>query len=443
MQVENVTTPGSAAVHQHGAEGSLALVVIWSKAREHDRVIEDLLRGEFEVLGRYENVWSENYVARNFERLYCDRRWPGRGHIIQKGAGPFRMIVIRDPSPAFGWRETTQGGALVNVNFFDTKAQVRRLLRKKRSVHVSDHLYEGRRDIALMLGTAILESVSRQSFKPSDGVPVTEIRRDTTGLHGWQSLDELFAVLREAVGFVLLNDPEEIVNGVQRADRPIELLTDDYLTAVRALNASPVLRDVPDVGGRFSIQLAGNGFPLAIRTTNDSFLPARLAAKALMTRNPSVHNSYRVPTDLQLLITAYRAVILSESIRPEQLAELDLLAQRLSRENTLRFLDESDVRDFVLRSVAEFVELRAPVPANPFVFFNFGAAGYRFPTLRSNVRGLRRTLFRVSIALDVGAREAKQALFERWPLVKLLVRKLRTGRRDSRQLKGGRASVPK
>ena len=68
------------------------------------------------------------------------------------GTGDFLLVVLEDPTPEYGMRETSSGPRRVNVRLFDKKQEYRRWTGGGHRIHTSDTSYETDKDLTLLLG---------------------------------------------------------------------------------------------------------------------------------------------------------------------------------------------------------------------------------------------------------------------------------------------------
>jgi hypothetical protein len=119
--------------------GNTFLFVIWSEARAfEDRIVEEI-SARFNVLKSFEVAWPKRHFAANLAALYGWRSWHiWRNKARKCGTGPFRVIVVEDPSPVWKRECDTYGHELVvDANVYALKKSFRALTGRSNVVHSS------------------------------------------------------------------------------------------------------------------------------------------------------------------------------------------------------------------------------------------------------------------------------------------------------------------
>ena len=115
------------------------LFVLWSAARAHEREIADAIAKRFRVTRDFEVEWPKRSFAANLAAFYGWKSWHiWRNKARKCGTGPFRVIVVEDPSPVWRRDRDTYGHELVvDANVYDLKKSFRALTGRSNVVHSS------------------------------------------------------------------------------------------------------------------------------------------------------------------------------------------------------------------------------------------------------------------------------------------------------------------
>lgn len=119
--------------------GNIFLFVIWSKAYAHEAKIVEEICGRFRVLRDFTVSWPKRHFAANLAAFYGWRSWHIWHNKARKcGTGPFRVIVVEDPSPVWKRERDTYGHELVvDANVYALKKSFRALTGRSNVVHSS------------------------------------------------------------------------------------------------------------------------------------------------------------------------------------------------------------------------------------------------------------------------------------------------------------------
>lgn len=119
--------------------GNVFLFVIWSAARAFEKQIEDEIGKRFRVVRTFDVSWDRRHFTRNLAAFYGWRSWwIWRNKARKCGTGPFRVIVVEDPSPVWVREYDTSGHELVvDANVYQLKKSFRTLTGRSNVVHSS------------------------------------------------------------------------------------------------------------------------------------------------------------------------------------------------------------------------------------------------------------------------------------------------------------------
>ena len=115
------------------------LFVIWSKACAHEAKIVEEISSRFRVLRDFNVSWPKRHFAANLAAFYGWRSWHiWRNKARKCGTGPFRVIIVEDPSPVWKRERDTYGHELVvDANVYALKKSFRALTGRSNVVHSS------------------------------------------------------------------------------------------------------------------------------------------------------------------------------------------------------------------------------------------------------------------------------------------------------------------
>ncbi|MHA7133390.1 hypothetical protein [Oerskovia turbata] len=353
-----------AGAFAHQYDRDLQLLVIWSKGREREAEILDLVAAEFTILAQVEVRWSAAKTIYDFERLYGQTLWGTSPKHEEVGDGPFLLLILEDPAPAYSYRSNVTGYVeLTNVNVARVKAAARALTGGYR-IHSSNNLREFFRDATLILGPERLDAILAQDAPAAP----TVLAEDVVGGHGWESLDQVFRTLRRTSRYVVLRNFEELPGKVEE-DREIDVLCDDQTDLAAVLNATEVYPG-PE-GAAFRTTVAGEEVLFDIRHVGDGYLDTTWQREILGRRE--WHESLiAVPRhDDHLFSLLYHAKVQKPSVKPAYAPRLTTLALEVGLpEPIARALTDDAVAASQLDGYLAGHGFTVPLPHDPAVHRN-------------------------------------------------------------------------
>lgn len=118
---------------------NLFVFVIWAKARKFEPQIREALAREFTIVHEEEIRWPWwGFTKKLFEFYKFGGRFIWWNKARKCGRGPFKVIVIEDPSPV--WKEATDTRGqhlIVDERVYTLKKAMRRLTGHSNIVHSS------------------------------------------------------------------------------------------------------------------------------------------------------------------------------------------------------------------------------------------------------------------------------------------------------------------
>lgn len=394
------------------AAPDLHLFILWEHARTHEAEILADLEASFVVRDSWEIAWSPEEFAHNLTRFYGTLLPAGSGKEEHVGTGAFRLVIVEDPSPAYGFVSTTNGVLLANTNVFAAKGRYRAITGGGHKVHATNSPREFEHDHTLIFGcnTEDYLAGSRPSFAPD--VSTSPVSIDVTGAKGWASLHHLFYVLNATIDYVVMRNfdvlPDSFYSGVHG---DIDLLVADLDTAVMIANVTFVY---PEEEKRVHVRgtVAGEEVLFDFRHVGDDYYDRAWQQDILSTS--SLHNDLvRVPEPVHHFYTLlYHALIHKRAIAEDYVERFATLAPGLivNDEGTVDIEGSSELLGAWLAQRSYAVT----VP-EPSVHFNTSHAGLVQPTLWADrdpgeptpSGGDRRALEAASIRADLYRKESE------------------------------------
>ena len=186
------------------------LFVLWSAARTHAREIADAIAKRFRVTGDFEVEWPKRNFAANLAAFYGWKSWHvWRNKARKCGTGPFRVIVVEDPSPVWRRERDTRGHELLaDANVYELKKSFRSLTGRSNVVHSSVTAEETAHQLAA-LSSPSSDPIPFRAMRYADDERVRLARRRV-----WLGLAEDVAVpLAASIAAVLAVWGDVYVNG--------------------------------------------------------------------------------------------------------------------------------------------------------------------------------------------------------------------------------------
>lgn len=258
-------------------EVELHLFIVWSKARMYEADCIELISSEFEILSSQLVTWDRNSFSLNLSRLYGESL-PRNSHKERHcGIDPFRLIVVRDKSPAYDMRRTSTGLRLVNTRMFDIKQRLRGLSGGGHKIHATDDTKESREQLYLFFlkDFAGLEAscVESDLIQAVDGI---------AGQNGWRSIEDVFSFLSINTNYVIMRNFDQIGDIADSEHPDVDLLVWNEESVARKLAAvkSSSLR----YRSQYVIQVAGREVYVDLRSPVDNYFDENMSRKLLADR---------------------------------------------------------------------------------------------------------------------------------------------------------------
>lgn len=163
----------------------LHLIVLWERARAcEDRIVEDIRR-HVRIVASFTQTWPGD-PREGYARFYGAKAALAAGKVESCGGGAFRVVIVCDERPRYGWRKTSRGTESVSLRLFAMKKRYRAWA-GGHTVHATNSPAEAERDIFLLTGRRVADWLRDSS---AEGVAVFA--------PGWEQLADPGTAIREA-----------------------------------------------------------------------------------------------------------------------------------------------------------------------------------------------------------------------------------------------------
>lgn len=293
----------------------LHLVVLWAFARsEESRIAADLAK-EVVVLRSEELAWPSDALA-CYTRFYGANLADANAKVVKCGTGPFRLFIVRDETPVYGFRETSRGMERVNLRLFDLKTKYRAWTGGGHKVHTTNSAEEFARDILLLTGKTAEEWQDDISQSALSVLP---------GQTGWTSLREMFAFLDRAMPYAVLRNAELLPDAFDPSlHGDIDLLVPDATAAACALGARKVFPE--DYRVHYEVIVAGRPVRLDLRYVGDDYYDRRWEEE-MLNRRVAADGLYLLAPEDAFYSLVYHAVYQKYQIASDYPAKAAALAR--------------------------------------------------------------------------------------------------------------------
>ena len=156
----------------------LHLFILWKNALyKKDEIINDM-KSKFEIVNMYNLTWSNEKYSENLSRFYGTKLPDGSAKEEHCGRGTFLLVIVKDKSPVYNYRNTTAGKEYVNTNMFDSKAMYREWTGGGHKIHCTNSIKETNHDLTLLLDKNVEDYLNQLKIEEN----VIELNKDLFGL---------------------------------------------------------------------------------------------------------------------------------------------------------------------------------------------------------------------------------------------------------------------
>ena len=290
------------------------LIVLWEFARCEELRIVDDIRTRFSIVHDEILNWPDDPVA-CFGRFYGANLPDANGKVRHCGGGAFRMLIVTDPHPAYGLRETSRGLERVNLNLFDAKIRYREWTGGGHKVHTTNSVAEAERDIFLLTGHTASEWAQGRPDGDSVVLP---------GQAGWKSLREIFAFLDRLLPYAVLRNAETLPDAFDpTVHGDIDLLVENAEATASLLGARKVYPEPHRV--HYEVTVAGQPVRFDFRFIGDDYYDAAWERR-MLERRVSAKGVWLLHPEDAFFALVYHALFQKREIARDYVAKAAALA---------------------------------------------------------------------------------------------------------------------
>lgn len=326
------------------------IFIIWSNAVEKKDYILDDLGKHFHIYSVFKFHWKSETFLDNYTSFYAHSlRYLSKKQLIKIlnnkilhcGKEDFYVIVLEDPSPQMQYRKTSNGNRIVNINVFDKKTEYRILTGGGHRIHSSDDAWETNKDLTLLFGLNTKDFLKRYNSIETEVIPID---RNCTGVGGYDSIQQFFYVLNNAIEYCVLRNheclPEEYTI---EGHGDIDLLVENKNYILYLTLAKPIFRESYRV--YHTIMISGLEVPFDFRYVGDNYYDRPWEENILKTRVLQKDSFYTPNTIHQYFTLLYHAYIQKWEVKEDYFPKLTNYAKEINEvfipeiEPTIKQLD--------------------------------------------------------------------------------------------------------
>jgi hypothetical protein len=339
------------------------LIIVWSKGvSEKDKIISDV-KTKFVILEKYYITWTEENFSKNLSRFYGENLPKNSRKEKHCGAGTFLCLVVLDKTPKYDVRQTSKGDKVVNVNLFDVKQLYREWTGGGHKVHATDNIKETKYQLTLLLNKHYLDYLKGGSFSGK----TINLKNDLVGADGWESISDIFSVLRKASNYLVLRNYENIEEEVNALHPDIDILCDDPKLFVRLINGKASTRKKYRV--QYMVSVCGKPVFFDVRHVGDNYYCSRWA-RNLLNQRISRDNFYIPEPENHYFTLMYHALLHKPYLTNDYFKKLIILGNTIEGD-----LDDADfLESSLIARLTKFMEhhnYQYTVPNDRTVFWNY------------------------------------------------------------------------
>ena len=302
---------------------SIHLLVIWSKALQHQKAIEKDILESFECLKKIQVQWDRSLYKANYRCFYAyslkDNTPKEVDSILKQkingcGNGPFWVYIIKDDDPKPQKSEVT--AEIINANAYNFKMKWRNIVGGSR-IHCSDNEYETNRNLSVLFGLSlseIKENINILNFSYH--------KQNCLGVNGFSSLASLFFLLNNNIKYCVLRNFENIFSQPTSSyHNDIDLLVEHKNFIIYLTGASPVYPDYYRVLHTITIAHKKNFFDF--RYLGDNYYDYKWE-KNILNHRIFQENTFFIPNQQNhFFCLLYHALIQKKAIAPDYITRLN------------------------------------------------------------------------------------------------------------------------
>ena len=302
---------------------SIHLLVIWSKAHQHQKAIEKDILESFECLKKIQVQWDRSLYKANYRCFYAyslkDNTPKEVDSILRQkingcGNGPFWVYIIKDNNPKPQKSEVT--AEIINANAYNFKMKWRNIVGGSR-IHCSDNEYETNRNLSVLFGhslSEIKENINILNFSYH--------KQNCLGVNGFSSLASLFFLLNNNIKYCILRNFENIFSQPSSSyHNDIDLLVEHKNFIIYLTGARPVYPDYYRV--LHTITIAHKKTFFDFRYLGDNYYDYKWE-KNILNHRIFQENTFFIPNQQNhFFCLLYHALIQKKAIAPDYITRLN------------------------------------------------------------------------------------------------------------------------
>lgn len=232
------------------------LFIIWSKARAFEQRILNDLKLNFSVKAKFNVTWSKSLFSENLSRFYGQNLPSGSDKIKHCGDGDFLAVIVEDLVPSYSVHNigNGRGNVRVNVKTYNLKKKYRDWTGGGHKIHASNDQNESQRDIFLLFGKPI------EYFKNYKLKSVNNYSRDTYGINGWDSWEQIFCFLNYVCEYSVLDFSSDFAERSNKVD--VDFIVKNKQEFVYLVHAQQGGKKYSN--SRYQVKVNGENLPIDI-----------------------------------------------------------------------------------------------------------------------------------------------------------------------------------
>lgn len=306
----------------------LHLFILWKNALyKKDEIINDM-KSKFEIVNMYNLTWSNEKYSENLSRFYGTKLPDGSAKEEHCGRGTFLLVIVKDKSPVYDYRNTTAGKEYVNTNMFDSKAMYREWTGGGHKIHCTNSIKETNHDLTLLLDKNVEDYLNQLKIEEN----VIELNKDLFGANGFNSVNEMFYCLNNCANYAILRNYEILPDDIYvNEHNDIDLICDSKENVAYVLNASKHEGD-EDYRVRYHVNVEGKIANFDLRYIGDNYYDEDMENKILSNRELNEKGFYTLSKEDYFYTLLYHALIHKAKFADDYKKRLNKMNSEFSKE---------------------------------------------------------------------------------------------------------------
>lgn len=297
------------------------LMIFWNNALSQiEPLMAELMGSSFVVEAVIKTSWTASKFSENLAGFYEKSPTDISSKLSRIGVGDFVVVIFRDDAPNHGYRVTSRGVRVVNLNVFDAKTQLRLSFSEPDLIHATNDQAEFDHDFSTLFPLSLRQSLLSESGNDWTGA-INEYAGDVAGEREWESLADLFDVLNKSVNYVVLRNfdclPAHHDNAIHG---DIDLLVEDFERARARLGAKKVFADAWRV--HVEVRVAGEPIRFDLRYLGDDYFDQEWQRQVLDRKIVDQRGFYRPDPVNHFYTLIHHIVVNKRFIAPDYVTSL-------------------------------------------------------------------------------------------------------------------------